>query len=148
MTLNSLHLLKYQPIVELNDLYSSLNNIRVIKSWRTRWTEHVARMGERRGVYKLLVGKPEGNRPLCGGRHIRENNITMDLQWVGWGVDWIDLAQDRTRWLTLLNAPVNLWVRWNAGNFLTSRKWLASQEGLGSMGWHYTDLIAPASGEK
>jgi hypothetical protein len=70
---------------ELNDLYSSPNIIRVIKSRRMRWTRHVARMGEGIGVYRILVGRPEGRGPL--GRHRRrwEDNIKMDLQEVGWG---------------------------------------------------------------
>jgi len=75
---------------ELNDLYCSHNNVWVIKSRRMRWARHVARMGENRGVYRVLVGKPVGKRPL--GRHGRrwEDNIKMDLQEVGCGVmDWI-----------------------------------------------------------
>ena len=81
-------------IEELNDLYCSPNIVRVIKSRRMRWAGHVARMGERRGVYRVLVVKPEGKRPL--GRPIRrwEDNIKMDLQEVGCGsMDWIELAQ-------------------------------------------------------
>jgi hypothetical protein len=64
---------------ELNDLYSSPNTVRLIKSRRIRWAGHIVRMGERRGVYRLLFGKPRGKRPL--GRHRRrwENNINMDL---------------------------------------------------------------------
>jgi hypothetical protein len=83
---------------ELNDLYSSPNVVRVIKSRRMRWTGHVARMGEERGVYRVLVGKPEGKRPLVRPRHRWVNNIRMDLQEVGCGyVDWIGLAQYRDR---------------------------------------------------
>ena len=81
---------------ELNDLYCSPNIVRVIKSRIMRWAGHVARMGESRGVYRVLVGKPEGKRPL--GRHSRrwEDNIKMDLHEVGCGgMDWIELAQNR-----------------------------------------------------
>jgi hypothetical protein len=94
---------------ELNDLYSSPNIVRVIKSRRMRWTGHVARMGEERGVYRLLVGKPEVKR-LMGRPRLRwVDNIRMDLQEVGCGyVDWIGLAQDRDRWRTLLSAVLNL----------------------------------------
>ena len=72
--------------VELNDLYTSPNIVRVIKSRRIRWAGHVARMGERRGVYRVLVGKPEGKRPLGRPRRRWEENIKMDRQEVGlWG---------------------------------------------------------------
>ena len=75
------------------------------------WAGHVARMGERRGVYRVLVGKPEGKRPLGRPRSRWENNIKMDLQEVGCGVmDWIELAQDRGRWRALVNAVINLRV--------------------------------------
>jgi len=78
---------------ELNDLYSSPNIVRVIKSRRMRWVGYVAHMGESRGVYRVLVGKPEGTRPLGRPRHRWENNIKMDLQEVGCeGIDWIDVA--------------------------------------------------------
>jgi hypothetical protein len=84
---------------ELIDLYSSPNIVRVIKSRRMRWAGHVARMGERRGVYRVVVGKPEGRRPLGRPRCRWEDNIKTDLREVGWGcVDWIGLAQDRDRW--------------------------------------------------
>ena len=92
--------------------------MREIKSKRIRWAGHVARMGEERGVYRDLVGKPEGKGPL--GRPTRRwvDNIRMDLQEVGCGyMEWIGLAQDRDRWRTLVSA-----VPWNAGNFLTSCK--------------------------
>jgi hypothetical protein len=69
---------------ELNDLYSSPNIIRVIKSRRTRWAGQVARMGEKRGAYRILVGRPEGRRPLGRPRRRWEDNIKTDLQ-VGWG---------------------------------------------------------------
>ena len=70
---------------ERNDLYYSPNIVRVIKSRRMRWTGHVARMGERRGVYRVLVGKPKGRRPLGRLRCRWEDNIKMDLQEVGCG---------------------------------------------------------------
>jgi hypothetical protein len=69
---------------ELNDLYSSTNIIRIIKSRRMRWAGRVARMGEK-GAYRVLVGRPEGRRPLGRPRHRWEDNIKMDLQNVGWG---------------------------------------------------------------
>ena len=71
---------------ELNDLYPSPNIFRVIKSRRMRWAGHIARMGERRGVYRVLVGKHEGERPLGRPRRRWEDNIKMDLQEVGFGV--------------------------------------------------------------
>jgi hypothetical protein len=70
---------------ELYALYSSPNIIRAIKSRRLRWAGHVARMGERRGSYRALVGKPEGRRPLGRPRHRWEDNIKMDLREAGWG---------------------------------------------------------------
>ena len=96
---------------ELNDLYSSPNIVRVIKLGRMRWAGHVARMGEERGVYRVLVWKPEGNRPLGRPRCRWVNNIKMDLHEVGCGhVDWIGLAQDRDSWRTLVSAVMNLRV--------------------------------------
>ena len=83
---------------ELSDLYYSRNIIRLIKSRRMRSVGHVARMGDRRGVYRVLVGKPEGRRPLERPRRRWENNIKMDLQDVGGGCgDWTELVQDRDR---------------------------------------------------
>ena len=76
-----------------------------------RWAGHVARMGEERGAYSVLVGKPKGKIPLGRPRHRWVDNIRMDLQEVGCGyVDWIGLAQDRERWWTLVSAVMNLRV--------------------------------------
>jgi len=95
---------------ELNDLYSSPNIVRVIKSRKMRWAGHVACIGEERGVYRVLLGKPEGRRPLGRPRH-RWMDISMDLQEVGCGyMDWIGLAQDRDRWQTLVSVVMNLRV--------------------------------------
>ena len=85
--------------------------MRVIKSRTMRWAGHVARMGEERGAYRVLVWKPEGKRQL--GRHRRRwvDNIRMYLQEVGCGyADWIGLAQDRDRWRTLVSAVMKLRV--------------------------------------
>ena len=96
---------------ELSNLYSSPNSVRVIKSRRMRWAGHVARMGEERGVYRVLMGKPEGKRTLRRPRRRWMDNIRMDLQEVVCGyVDWIGLAQDRDRWRTLVSAVMNLRV--------------------------------------
>jgi hypothetical protein len=88
---------------ELNDLYSLPNIVWVVKSRRMRWAGHVARMREDRGVYRMLVEKPEGKRPLVRPRRRWEDNINMDLQEAGGGRgDWMELAQDRGRWRALV----------------------------------------------
>jgi len=96
---------------ELNDLYSSPNIVRVIKSRRMRWAGHVAHMGEERWAYSVLVEKQEGKRPLGRPRRRWVDNIRMDLQEVGCGyMDWIRLVQDRDRWRMLVSAVMNLRV--------------------------------------
>jgi hypothetical protein len=96
---------------ELHGLYSSPSIIRVIKARRMRWARHVARMGEVRGAYNILVGRTEGRRPLGRPRRRWEDNINMDLREIGFGdVDWIHWAQVRDRWWALLNMVMNLWV--------------------------------------
>jgi hypothetical protein len=90
---------------ELNDLYSSLNIVRAIKSRIMIWVGHAAPMGERRGVYRVSVRKPEGKRPFGRPRHRCENNINMDLQEMGCdGMAWISVAQDRVRLRAVVNA--------------------------------------------
>jgi hypothetical protein len=90
---------------ELRDLYLSPSIIRIIKSRRMRWAGHVARNGEKRNAYRLLVVQPEGKRPLRRPRRRWVDNIRMDLGEVGWGdVDWIGLAKDKNRWRALVNS--------------------------------------------
>jgi hypothetical protein len=94
---------------ELRDLYSSPSIIRIMKSRRKRWAGHVARMGEKRNTYRLLMGKPEGKRPLGRPRRRWVDNIKIDLLEIGWGcVDWVGLAQDRDKWRALVNAVMKL----------------------------------------
>jgi len=96
---------------ELSDMYSLPNIVRVVKSRRMRWAGHVAHMGEGRGVCRVLVGKPEGKRPLGRPRCRWEDNIKMDLQAVRGGCeDWMELAQDRDRWRALVSTVMNLRV--------------------------------------
>jgi hypothetical protein len=96
---------------ELHNLYCSPSMIRIIKSRRMRWTGHVARMGEKRNAYRILVGKQEGKIPLGRPRRRWEDNISMDLREIVWiGMDWIDLAQDRDHWRALVNTIMNLRV--------------------------------------
>jgi hypothetical protein len=96
---------------ELHGLYSSPSIVTVIKARRMRWAGHVVRMGEVRGTYNILVGRPEGRRPLGRSRHRWEDNIKMDLREIEFGdVDWIHWAQDRDRWQALVNMVLNLQV--------------------------------------
>ena len=96
---------------DLNVLYSSPNIVRVIKSRRMRWARHIERIGEGRDVYTVLLGKPGGKRPLERRRRRWKDNIKMDLQEVGCvGMDWIELAQDRDRWMAVVNEVINFRV--------------------------------------
>jgi hypothetical protein len=95
---------------ELHSLYSSPGIIRQIKSRTVRWAGHVARMGEGRNLYRVLVGKTEGKRPLERPRRRWEDGIKIDLRKIGLGVEWIHLAQDRDRWLAVVSAVMNLRV--------------------------------------
>jgi hypothetical protein len=93
---------------ELHNLHSSPNVVRVIKS-RMNWIGHVARIGEGRSVYGVLIGRPEGKRPLGKRRHRWEDNIKMDLTKIGNdGANWIRLAQERVQWRTFVNTVMNL----------------------------------------
>jgi len=101
---------------ELNCLYTTRNIVRETKSIRMRWAGHVVRMGERSGVYRFLVGKPEGKSPLGRPRCRWEDNIKMDLQEVGGGCgDWMELAQDIDRWRALVSTVMNILVRKTRG---------------------------------
>jgi hypothetical protein len=96
---------------ELYSLYSSPNIVRVIKSRRMRWAGHVARMGAGRGAYRILVGRPEGKRPLGRPRRRWEDNIKMDLREREIdGANWIRLVQDRVQWWAFVNTVMNLLV--------------------------------------
>jgi hypothetical protein len=105
---------------ELKDLYSSPNIVWMIKSRRMRWVGHVAHIGERKGVYRVLVGKPEGKRPLGRPRRRWVDNIRMDLQEEGCGgMEWIEMAQDNSNgWRALLNAIVKTSGSIKCGEFL------------------------------
>jgi hypothetical protein len=96
---------------ELHSLYSSPNFVRVIKSRRMRWVGHVARMGKGRGVYRVLVQRPESKSPLGRPRRSWEDNIKMDFREIGIDVEnWIRLAQDRVQWRAFVNTVMNLRV--------------------------------------
>jgi hypothetical protein len=96
---------------KLHGLYSSPSVVRVIKARKMRWVGHVARIGDVRGACSILVGRPEGRRPLGRSRCRWEDNIKMDLREIGFGdVDWIHLAQDRDGWQALVNMAMNLRV--------------------------------------
>jgi hypothetical protein len=96
---------------ELHSLYSSQNIVTVITSRRMRWARHVARMGEGRGIYRVLVGRPEGKRPVRRPRRWWEDNIKMNLRETGIdGANWIELPQDRVQWRAFLNTVIKLRV--------------------------------------
>jgi hypothetical protein len=93
---------------EPSDLYILPNLVRMVKPRRMRWVGHVGRMGERRGVHRVLVGKPEGKKPLGRPRRRWDLNIKIYLQEVGGGCgDWMELAQDREWWRALVYAVMN-----------------------------------------
>ena len=99
-----------------------------------RWAGHVARMGESRGAYRVLVGKREGIRPFGRPRHRWGDNDKMGPQTVGWGrMDWIDMARDRERWWALVNVVMNIRFPYNVGISWLAENWLTFQEGLCSM---------------
>jgi hypothetical protein len=105
---------------ELHNLYSSPSKIRMIKSRRMRWAGYVTWMGIKRNAYRILVGKPEGKRPLERPRRRWVYNVKRDHREIGWdGVDWIDMAQDGDQSRALVNTVFNLRVPWNAGKFLS-----------------------------
>jgi hypothetical protein len=94
---------------ELHGLYSSPSIVKVIKARKMRWAGYVARMGEVRGAYNILVGRPEGRRPLGRSRRRWEDNIKMQLREIGFGVaDWIRLVQERDWWRALVNTVMHL----------------------------------------
>jgi hypothetical protein len=106
---------------ELHNLYSSPSINRTKMSRRVIWAGHAVRMSENRNAYRILVGKPEGKKPLGRTRHRCVDNIKMDLGEVGWGgMDWIDLAQVTDQWRALMSTVMNLQVPENAGKFFSS----------------------------
>jgi hypothetical protein len=120
--------------VEFRDLYSSPSIIRIIKVMRMRWAGYIARMGENRNAYVLLVGKPEGRRPLGRPKRRWLDIVSMDLVEVGWGVvDRICLAQDRDRWRALVNSVLNLGSHKMLGNCRVSKQLGISRVVLSSM---------------
>jgi hypothetical protein len=125
---------------ELSELYSSPSIIRIIKSKRKRWAGNVARMGEKIKACRLLVGKPEGKRPLGRSRRRWVDNIKMDLLEIGWGgVDCIGVAQDRDKWRALVNAVMNLRVM--LGNYQVATQFVDSRVVLSSVELVNTLLI-------
>jgi hypothetical protein len=96
---------------EIHSLYSSPNIVRVIISRKMRWAGHVARMGEGKCVYRVLVGRPEEKRPLGRPRHRYEDNIKLDLRGIGiGGANWIRLGQDKVQWRAFVSTVMNLRV--------------------------------------
>jgi hypothetical protein len=106
---------------ELYNLYSSPNIVRVIISRSLRWAGHVARMEKTKGVYRVLVGNPEGKRPLGRPRCRWEDNIKLDLREIGIdGANWIRLSQEKVQWRASVNTVMNLRGHKESKIFLTS----------------------------
>ncbi|KAJ4436321.1 hypothetical protein ANN_18952 [Periplaneta americana] len=106
---NPSHLVSRPDVLTVTPQFTNI--IRNLKSRRLRWAGHVARMGESRNAYRVLVGRPEGKRPLGRPRRRWEDNIKMDLREVGYDDrDWLNLAQDRDRWRAYVRAAMNLRV--------------------------------------
>ena len=98
-------------VASVGFLFTSLPNIvRVVKSRRMRWAGHMACMGKGTGVHRVLVGKPEGKRPLGRPRRRWEDYIKMDIRELGRGGDWMELAHDRDRWRALVNTVMKFRV--------------------------------------
>jgi hypothetical protein len=96
---------------EFHNLYSTQCIIKTTMSRRMSWAGHVVRVGAKRNAYRILVGKPGGERPLGRPRRRRVDNMKMDLREIGWdGMDWIDLVQDRDRWRDLVSTVMNFRV--------------------------------------
>ncbi|KAJ4432213.1 hypothetical protein ANN_20829 [Periplaneta americana] len=132
---------------ELHALYSSPDIIRNIKSRRLRWAGHVARVGESRNAYRVLVGRPEGKRPLGRPRRRWEDNIKMDLREVGYDDrDWINLAQDRDRWRAYVRAAMNLRLETDEMQPTFRRKWgrMGLPDDTGTKGF-YSDFMITVS---
>jgi hypothetical protein len=132
---------------ELQDLYCSPSIIRIIKARRMRWAGHLARMGEKRNAYRLLVEKPGGSRPLRRQGRRWLDNIRIDLLEVGWGdVDWIGLAQDRDGWRALVNSVLNLRLPRNAGKLssVQTTRDLSSSARLHGVSYYLTATMSPA----
>ncbi|KAJ4432614.1 hypothetical protein ANN_21237 [Periplaneta americana] len=132
---------------ELHALYSSPDIIRNIKSRRLRWAGHVARIGESRNAYRVLVGRPEGKRPLWRPRRRWENNIKMDLRELGYDDrDWINLAQDRDQWRAYVRAAVNLRPLSRLG-MMSRGKWILFLNSTISVQEYFANIYVPVDCE-
>jgi hypothetical protein len=103
-------------------VYSSPNIIKMINSRRMRWSENVARRGEKRNAYRILVRKSEGKKPLGGPRRRYKNNNNIDFREIGWGgMDWINLGQDSDQWRALVNTVMKYRIPYNIVKLFSSR---------------------------